>query len=350
MEVLTPERALVEVIKDIKKNINPSQIISIEAGGSVPLGTYIEKPDLDIFILSGRIKGVIRELQMYFPRGRIKEGELNIWHLPKYMGYPVDIVVLDPDHIKIQTLEHTKYYMEIMDDELRERIKELKRFFKRINCYGAEVGGITGICCTRLAELYPTVDEAIWTVVDNIYDDKFIVEDPTLKGRNLIASLTDHKKFLLVFNSTFKFPDVDLAYFYANYDVVYRINRMMRKGLDKEYQFIAKCVRRAWGELYHRVKHWIPAMTFDTIVVGKAIFLGVKIVPNKIEEEIKIRIERKRLNDKAIRQLKDKYKDAIVTDIDVSYMKAPPFTDLVKEFEKHLYTRLGEIYVDVERS
>ena len=348
----TPEQACAKIISYLREHL-VYPVESIEAGGSVPLGTYVGEPDIDIFILCKRKQGIIRDLRMFFPYGMEKaphsDDGLDIWFVPNLYGYPVDFVILDPDHIRIQTLEHTRYYMNIMTDELRERVKEIKRFFKRVNCYGAEVGGVTGICCTRLAELYPTAIEAVDTVVHNLYNRDYIVEDPTLPGRNLLASVTEHKRFNLVWNSMHCFPDVDLAYFFENYGMVYEIKRIKRIGTDREYQFITRCVRKAWAEIKHRIKNWNPHMRFDTLFTPNTVYVGVKIVPNEIKNDVEIKIERSKLNDVALLKLMKKYKVVHNTDY-VRYYKPPPFTDVVREFEKGLYTRLAEVYIGVDRA
>jgi len=194
----TPEQACAEIMNRLRKVLT-IPVLSIEAGGSVPLGTYVGNPDIDIFILTKTIRGTMRDLGIFFPHGRVKQGELDIWYVPDMYGYEVDFVVLDPDHIKIQTLDHTKYYMEIMTDELRDGIRYWKRFFKRINMYGAEMGGVTGICITRLAELYPDKQELIQTLIDNLFNKEFIVEDPTLPGRDLLGQ-TEEMEFSIPIN------------------------------------------------------------------------------------------------------------------------------------------------------
>lgn len=349
-ERMMPEQACIEIMSEIKQFISPSYVISIEPGGSVPLGTYVENPDIDIFILSRRIQGVMRDLRVYFPNGKEKKGELDIWHIPKYKGYPVDLVVLDPDHVKIQTLDHTRYYMDIMTEELRERIKALKRFFKKINCYGAEVGGITGICCTRLAELYDNMWEAIDAVCVGSINRHFIVEDPTLPGRDLFASMTIPKRMLLLRLGVRDppFPDVDLQFMFDNYDRVYGIRRKKKLGTDIEYQFVTRCVNRAWGTATQRIRDWKPKLDYDTMFTPNIIYLGISVTPDKLTSSVSVKIKREKIPQEGIDSLKKKYK-VTITDEHVIYEKFPPFKNVMKAYEEALYNRLYDKYIEVER-
>jgi len=351
----TPEQACAEIMNRLRKVLT-IPVLSIEAGGSVPLGTYVGNPDIDIFILTKTIRGTMRDLGIFFPHGRVKQGELDIWYVPDMYGYEVDFVVLDPDHIKIQTLDHTKYYMEIMTDELRDGIRYWKRFFKRINMYGAEMGGVTGICITRLAELYPDKQELIQTLIDNLFNKEFIVEDPTLPGRDLLASMVKQKRWNLAYLSTVygynaeQYPDIDLEYFFDHYMRVYVVRRIKKMGTDREYQFVAKCIRKAWGEVRHRIQHFNAGMIYDTIFVPKDIYIGITVTPKELPDKKIIAIPSDKISDKAFEQIKAGYPNVKRESGFVTFTKKAPFQSVIKEFEKHLYNRLYELYIDVDRA
>lgn len=329
---------------------------SIESGGSVPLQTYTDNPYIDIFILTNKnfIKIVYSMIKRKFPNGHRKEGELEIWYIDDYKGYPVDFVVLDKDHIDIQTLEHTRYYRRIFKenqnaDEMRQNIKDLKNFLKMINCYGAEKGGFTGIAVTRMIELYHTPADSLKFGLDTLYNKKFYVEDPVKKGRNLVASVRPEKKWLLeqlwlkYGNDPSHYPVVDLSYLMSNYDIVYWVKRKRSEGTDREYQFLTKCATKSFNIVSNTIKEWKPKIVYDTYFDNKEMYLAVTLSCDQLTYKNK-HIPRKVLRKEDLEKLKRTGDGLRIIGDTVIYQKRPPFDDFGKAFQKQLYTMINDKY------
>lgn len=354
----TPEEALVKILHNLRFHLQHETIYRIVPAGSVPLGTYVGEPDLDIFIEVKQKRGVMKGLQRAFPHGKEKKGELLIWHMPNMYGYPVDFVVVGRGEEKVQTLKHVDYFMQNLDDGARHRVRELKQLFKRINCYGAEVGGITGICLTRMAELFPSVEEAIQNMtLGLVASGKYMVEDPVLPGRNLFASVTSLKikRMLQLFGEYgFDPPFIDSEYFYDEYQKIYRIRRKLKMGTDREFQFINSSIMKTWKQMNSRIKWWNPRLEYDLLFLPKDIIVGFSIYPDKLTEPGVEKIPYEKLNEKAIESLKKNKNAMLVYDDDepthFAYFREPPYKNVVSVFTENLIRRLMEVYIEVERA
>lgn len=351
----SPEEALLKILEDVRGHLRYEAILRIIPAGSVVLGTYVGKPDIDIFIETKSKHGVMRGLQRAYPSGHEKRGELCIWHIPSLYGYPVDFVVIGEGEEKTQTLKHVEYFQRVLNDDMRERVRELKNFFKDINCYGAEVGGITGICITRMAEVFPTTKEALETLCNSlVMTGTFFIDDPVLGGRNLFASVTDLKKRIMVeeimnFLHNQEHNVRDLGYFLEHYDRIYRIRRRRSMGTDREFQFIYGSVNKSWRATAQRIKWWNPFLDFDILIDERDIYVGASFYPEKLTEPAIERIPISKLTEKAIKELiKRGAKLNPLTDM-LEYPRKPPFENVRKEFEKKLYERLSEKYIELER-
>jgi len=352
MELLSPEMALIKVLDSLKKYVLINEDYEeIVPAGSVPLGTYVGIPDLDIFILvDGRTNSVMRALGRYYHDGHrktpVKDKGLSIWHVQNLHGYDVDFVVMDKADEKVQTLRHVKYYQEVLTDEMRGRIYWLKKFFKEINCYGAEVGGITGICITRLAELDDDIEVALHFLITNLLLSRVFVEDPTLKGRNLFASVIGPKVVNMIdeinnYLTDGIYNDRDLDYFFDNYPRVYKIKRKKNVGTDKEFQLVYSAIRKTWKQLKQRIRWWGPRLEYDILVTPWDIYIGFRVTPEEITEPAVEKIPLCRLNQKSINELASRGAIYTVLTDTLDYPRKPPFRYVVRLFETQLQETLS---------
>jgi hypothetical protein len=356
---LTPEQVLAQTVRFLKEHkLIGAKAVEIVPAGSVPLGTYVGKPDLDIFIVvDDDGHHIMKNLQMIFPHGRNKDdAELDIWYVRNVHGYPVDFVIVRQDDVKVQTLEHVKYYRKIITAEMSGEIRKLKQLFKDFNCYGAELGGITGICCTRLIELHKTAEQSLYYIlrclIEN-YKDVF-VEDPTLTGRNLFASVISIKRMKMISRLSKYFMDnhvkVDIDYLFSHYDRVYKIIRRRRKyGTPKEFQHVNQSVEKSFNILKQNIRWWNPRMNHDILFTEWDIYVGISISPSEITKNTIEEIDTTRISQKSIDNLIglgakfDKERNILL------YERELPFNNVWAVYEKYLYDRLDDRYIDYER-
>jgi len=351
----SPEEALLNILEDLKNILKFDDIIKVIPAGSVVLGTYVNIPDIDIIIECSKPYDVMRTLQRTYPQGHRKIGELRIWYVPKIYGYPMDFTVYGPDEPKTQTIKHVEYFQNVLTDDMRERVRELKRFFKDINCYGAEVGGITGICITRMAEKFPTVRDALYDLFQNlVHWKRYYISDPVLDERNLFASVTKLKRGkmirpILMYHWKDERTVVDLNYFFDNYDRIYRIRRNKTMGTDREFQFVYTSIRKVWKEMKQRIRWWKPTIDYDILFMDRDICVGATISPEKLEgpayELIPIEVLSKKAHEN-LKRLGAKPTEDLAY---LRYERKPPFKNVTREFDRLLFTRLSEKYIELER-
>jgi hypothetical protein len=354
---LTPEQALAQIVRFLKEHKYIQEYSKeIVPAGSVPLGTYTANPDLDIFIVTkGNKRRMFSIIQRAFPSGQVKDGELDIWYVRDLYGYPVDFVIISEDEDKVQTLDHVKYYRKIMTPELSREIVQLKNMMKAMNLYGAELGGITGICCTRLVELYGSSEKALYEIFKSLVDHfEMFVEDPTLEDRNLFASVTKLKKCLMISRIGAYMQDgevkwLEISDLFEQYNRVYKIIRKRSMTTDKEFSYVNSSVIRAFNELKQRISWWHPLYTYDIMFTPWEIYVGITIHLEEINKSTYEQIPVKSLTQKAINILADrgaKYNRELDCLI---YERQPPFKNVYKFFEKALFERLKKKYLDMER-
>lgn len=365
MKHYTPREAAEELrnslIEIFLVNGNSCGVMSeddIIIGGSVALGTYssLIGTDIDIFIKCQKPGRVIDRVRQNYPYGMEKQGPLHIWWIKNYREYEADIVALDRGDISIQTLQHTEYYTKIITPEMRDMVIWLKEFFYISNCYGAEVGGITGICCTRMAEMWGRL--ALVKLEEMFFStgDVFI-EDPVKEGRNLFASVLPHKRKKLIehvqkYNRTGSVAYTrDVANMMKSFDNVYRITLRPRLGKDREYQCIGKIIDRSFKQLKQQIAKWEPEFDYDIMIIGNDAYVGVTtktVVPltKTVDKEVPL----KYLSEKDFESMKEKgTKYSINTTLDYCIIHTPPpIINSNKRFEELLFERLEKEYIDYE--
>ena len=347
-ESRTPEQALSQILEDLKKELIYDPVNRIIPAGSVALGTYVDEPDIDIFIETPKKSQVMRGLQRMYPKGHEKAGELTIWASECY-GYSVDFVIIEEGEEKTQTLKHVEYFKERLTPEKIEMIKKLKRIFKNINCYSAETGGVTGICLTTLAMNYDTIEDILTDMINDIVKGReFFVEDPTLKGRNLFACVVDFKRKLIV--ERLMYYNIDMENITAyRYNKQLMIRRLPSVGIDREFQKVHTIITKQWNLMKNQLKWWAVNLDYDIWFSVDFIYVQFTLTPNMLSKnDIKNEIIKKEvLNDRAVEALRML---SSVTEEETTFIYAhkPPFLNLELEFRKRLVEELGKIYIDID--
>jgi len=316
---------LEESIHDMFANAPVFIPYEVSLNGSLAYGTDIptEKPDLDVFIKTPFPVKAMQLAQVYFHKGIVKRGDLLIWYLDSYLGFPVDLVFEHPDHPKTQTLKHTEYFAEHLSEEAKKDTITFKRMAKKFNLYGAEVGGITGIACTVLAtqrdekrqKLIKKTGRQYASVYDlgsimswlnkgfsEYYQDRII--DPVLEGRLLTTNIPVFKqeRARFRFGGLYSFWDKKVKEWK---NAGYRDTRITptrvfneefrntvkfkRKevGTDREFQRVASAVKKARNMLMHTYKHWNPIITYDILVMSKKTWVGFNIIHDRLDPVLK---------------------------------------------------------------
>lgn len=222
-----------KLIRECKK-VGINAKIGLE--GSVAKDTWLrEDPDIDIFI----------RLPLTIPRKDLdqiilkiaKKATKNSKQVERYAEHPYLEAFVNDVRVNIvpcyqvdsgnwksatdRTPYHTKYIKKHLNAELKNEVRLLKKFFKGIDVYGAEIktGGFSGYLCELLIIHYQSFiktleafSKYIKTVVidlNNFYNDKevdpalifsapLIVIDPVDRKRNVASALKSEKLYELI--------------------------------------------------------------------------------------------------------------------------------------------------------
>jgi tRNA nucleotidyltransferase (CCA-adding enzyme) len=233
-------KKIVTIVNDLKKkllyecrktNINAK----IDLEGSVAKDTWLkEDPDIDIFI----------RLPLTIPRTDLdqiiikiaKKATKDSKHIERFAEHPYLETFVDNIRVNIvpcyqvdignwksatdRTPYHTKYVNEHLNSELKNEVRLLKKFFKGINVYGAEIktGGFSGYLCELLIlhyksfiktlEVFSKYKKTIIVDQNNYYDNKLdptiffsdpvIVIDPVDMNRNVASALKSERLYDLI--------------------------------------------------------------------------------------------------------------------------------------------------------
>ncbi len=131
---------------------------------------------------------------------------------------------------------HTDYVKPLLDEQMGEEARLLKRFMKGVDVYGAEikVGGFSGYLCELLVLKYGSFVEVLrsaenWkerTIIDQkgyydriedakkIFEEPLVMVDPVDKGRNVAAAVIRGKldEFVAASREFLKTPDIKFFY------------------------------------------------------------------------------------------------------------------------------------------
>jgi tRNA nucleotidyltransferase (CCA-adding enzyme) len=131
---------------------------------------------------------------------------------------------------------HTDYVKPLLDEQMSQEVRLLKRFMKGVGVYGAEikVGGFSGYLCELLVLNYGSFAEVLrsatdWkdrTIIDyhkhykkaddikKCFEEPLVMVDPVDKGRNVAAAVRKEKynEFIAASRAFLKAPDTKFFY------------------------------------------------------------------------------------------------------------------------------------------
>ena len=225
-----------DLIKKLSFEFKKSNIIAnITVEGSVAKDTWLrEDPDIDIFVhlpLSLSKEDFKNILKI------AKKATKNSKHIERYADHPYLETFIDDIRVNIvpcyivkkgnwksatdRTAFHTKYINKHLKPELKNEVRLLKKFFKGINVYGAEIktSGFSGYLCELLILKYKSFIKTIKIfskfktpiIIDQnkyysdkkidlakIFFDPIIVIDPIDKNRNVASAVKSKKLYTLI--------------------------------------------------------------------------------------------------------------------------------------------------------
>jgi tRNA nucleotidyltransferase (CCA-adding enzyme) len=204
----------------------------ISLAGSIAKDTWLKKdPDIDIFVsLPTKIpRKNLDQIILKIAKKAIK----NSKHIERFAEHPYLETYIDKIRVNIvpcyqvdlgkwksatdRTPYHTKYINKFLNQELRNQVRLLKKFFKGINVYGAEIkiGGFSGYLCELLILHYKSFIKTLKVfskykkpiIIDQnnlyqnnsdpalLFSDPLIVIDPVDKNRNVASALKSKKLY-----------------------------------------------------------------------------------------------------------------------------------------------------------
>ncbi|MBN1682227.1 CCA tRNA nucleotidyltransferase [Candidatus Bathyarchaeota archaeon] len=220
--------AVLKLVNEINRFLKEIGINAVvESHGSVAHDTWLTgESDIDLFIILDLVEGrtglkkVVDTLKIFFEDNWTEAYAEHPYLQTNFEGYKVDLVpCFRTENGKIasatdRTPLHTKYLEKVLTAELRDEVRLLKQFFKRINVYGAEIkiGGFSGYLTELLIVAYGSFiktleaasqwkeNEVIILEKENILKTRKIIDpltliDPVDKGRNAASPVTNFSKW-----------------------------------------------------------------------------------------------------------------------------------------------------------
>ncbi len=212
--------------------------------GSVPKGTFLKDPDIDVFLIYpvGVSKEMMAQDALALGRdmlqGPVEKYAEHPYIHGIYRGYNVDIVPcykvedIDDMHSSVdRTPLHTEYIMDNLPSARRDDVLLLKAFLKGIGAYGAhaQVKGFSGYLCELMVLHYGSFEDVLkaasaWGLKETVemveaekeFDEPFVFVDPVDPRRN-VASAVDEEIFaLFVFASKTYLGSPKSSYFFPS--------------------------------------------------------------------------------------------------------------------------------------
>ncbi|MCJ7722219.1 CCA tRNA nucleotidyltransferase [Candidatus Bathyarchaeota archaeon] len=174
---------------------------------------------------------------------------------------------------------HTDYVKPLLDEQMGEEARLLKRFMKGVDVYGAEikVGGFSGYLCELLVLNYGSFTEVLrsaanWkerTIIDyerhyeeiedtkKVFAEPLVMVDPVDKGRNVAAAVRKERldEFIAAARAFLKNPD--MKFFYPPEtealnitELLHRINARGSAIVFIKFEGAAPVPDVLWGQLY----------------------------------------------------------------------------------------------------
>ncbi len=186
--------------------------------GSVAKDTYVQEPDIDIFVLfpTEVERRDLEKIGLEIGQETLMGGEERYAEHPyirgTWEGLEVDLVpcyhIKDPSMLRSsvdRTPFHTHYIKARLGEQQRGHVRLLKQFMKGVGVYGAEakVQGFSGYLTEILILKYGTFREVLeaatrWRPGETLtldgkgkkFDDPFVFYDPVDEGRNVASALS----------------------------------------------------------------------------------------------------------------------------------------------------------------
>ncbi len=212
--------------------------------GSVPKGTFLKDPDIDVFLLYpvNVSKEIMAKealaLGREILRGPVEKYAEHPYIHGTYGGYDADIVpcykvedIGDMRSSVDRTPLHTGYIIDNLPSGRRDDVLLLKSFLKGIGAYGAhaQVKGFSGYLCELMVLYYGSFEEVLrgaasWKFKETIemveaereFDEFFVFVDPVDPRRN-VASAVDEETFaLFIYAAKTYLETPKLSYFFPS--------------------------------------------------------------------------------------------------------------------------------------
>jgi tRNA nucleotidyltransferase (CCA-adding enzyme) len=223
------EASVKDLLERVEKTAKRSSLgLQVMLVGSVAKDTFLNEPDIDVFVLFPEDvpKAKLEEIGLALGRQVLGEGEERYAEHPyihgTWKGLEVDLV---PCYAITDTCElmsavdrtpfHTRYVQSHLKQEQKAEVRLLKQFAKGIGVYGAEakVQGFSGYLLELLVIKYGSFREVLeavshWkfgTAVDiegqrtKRFDDPLVFYDPVDPSRNVASALSVDRFALLIY-------------------------------------------------------------------------------------------------------------------------------------------------------
>ncbi len=213
------------------------EVVSVELGGSYAKGTWLEKMDFDIFV---KIKKEVDEVQFEKIGKKIGLDALkNYKPFTRYSDHPY--VEATVDNIRVNVVPcydvekgqwksaadrssfHTRFILEVMDQQKKNEVRLLKKFLRGTGIYGAEIAteGFGGYVSEVLVHYYGTF-MAVLEAAANFtqgqiignptkkFESALVLVDPIDSNRNLGTAISTQNvgRFILAARAFLKKPSL----------------------------------------------------------------------------------------------------------------------------------------------
>jgi len=201
---------------------------------------------------------------------------------------------------------HTNYIKSLLNEQMSQEIRLLKRFMKGVGVYGAEikVGGFSGYLCELLVLNYGSFSEVLQSAIDwkdrttidyqkhykqeadaeKLFEEPLIMVDPVDKRRNVAAAVRKDRydEFIAASRTFMKAPNMN--FFYPQETEALESTEAINKIKARGSTLVFICFNEAvtvpdvlWGQLYkHQRSLWKLINQHDFTVLGEAVWSNEK--------------------------------------------------------------------------
>lgn len=262
-----------------------------ELHGSVAHGTWVRGgEDLDLFIVlspkysRGDLHRVLDALKRHLDGDYVEAYAEHPYLRASIEGFNVDLVpcfrLEKGEKIRSSTDRtplHSEYLDEVLNDELRDEVRILKRFTETIGVYGAEirVQGFSGYLCELLVVKHGSFEGLLTAAADwkrkevisldsNLdedelrkrFDDPLIIMDPTDESRNVASALSPDSYWTFVAACRGFTENPDIKYFVHEQEASSETVLNLLKSQCSDFVFLVINEHKAevpdtlWGQLH----------------------------------------------------------------------------------------------------